>query len=77
MLKGPDKIVARIHATRGLSAKIARACGTHRSAVYQWKQVPAPRVQLVAEIMGLSPEEIRPDIFKPRKRQAKADERTR
>ena len=31
MLKGPDKIVARIQATRGLSAKIARACGTHRS----------------------------------------------
>jgi lambda repressor-like predicted transcriptional regulator len=70
MPKQPDKIVAKIHATRGLSAKIARACGTHRSAIYQWKQVPAPRVHDVAEIMGLTPEQIRPDIFKPRKRKS-------
>ena len=68
MPKEPDRICARIHATRGLSAKIARACGTHRSAIYQWKRVPAERVQLVADIMGLTPEQIRPDIFKPMKR---------
>ena len=67
MSKEPDKICVRIHATRGLSAKIARALGTHRSAVYQWKRVPAERVQLVADIMGLTPEQIRPDIFKSRK----------
>ena len=41
MSKEPDKICVRIYATRGLSAKIARALGTHRSAVYQWKRVPA------------------------------------
>jgi DNA-binding transcriptional regulator YdaS (Cro superfamily) len=66
MPKQPDKICARIHATRGLSAEIARACGLHRSAVYQWKQVPPQRVLLVAELLNLSPEQLRPDVFKKR-----------
>ena len=65
----PDPIIARIRATRGLAAEIARVCGTHRSAVYQWKRVPAERVQVVAEIMKLPPAQIRPDIFKPRRKQ--------
>ena len=68
MPKQPDPIIARIRTTRGLSAAIARACGTHRSAVYQWKRVPAERVQVVAEIMKLEPAQIRPDIFKPSQR---------
>jgi len=70
MLKEPDKICARIHATRGLSAEIARQCGIHRSAVYQWKRVPPQWVHTVADLIEMSPERIRPDIFKPKKRSA-------
>jgi DNA-binding transcriptional regulator YdaS (Cro superfamily) len=70
MPKQPDKIVAKIHATRGLSAEIARACGIHRASVYQWKRVPPVQVLTVAELTGLTPEQIRPDVFRPRKHQA-------
>ncbi len=65
--KQTDPIIARIRGSRGLSAEIARVCGTHRSAVYQWTRVPAARVLVVAQIMKLEPEAIRPDIFRPRR----------
>ena len=68
MPKYPDPIIARIRGIRGLSAAIARACGTHRSAVYQWRRVPPARVLVVAQIMKLKPEAIRPDIFRPIRR---------
>ena len=71
MAREPDKIVARIHATRGLPAAIAHACDVSRQAVHQWKRVPPLQVQIVAEIIGLTPEQIRPDVFKPRKRSAR------
>ena len=70
MAKQPDKTVARIHATRGLQSEIARACGIERQAVYQWKRVPPQQVFTVAYILGLTPEQIRPDVFKPKKRAA-------
>jgi hypothetical protein len=63
----PDKICKAIHAQRGLSVRIADACGIHRSAVYQWRRVPPQWVHTVAEVTGWTPEQIRPDIFKPRK----------
>jgi hypothetical protein len=65
-----DKICTKIHATRGLSVKIANACGIRKSAVYQWKRVPPQQVHIVAELIGLTPEQIRPDIFKPRLKSA-------
>lgn len=68
MTKAPDKIVTRIHNTRGLQTKIARACGIQRQAVHQWWQVPVERVYTVAYITGLTPEQIRPDIFRKRPR---------
>jgi hypothetical protein len=48
MSKEPDKICVRIHATRGLSAKIARALGTHRSPVYHWQRVSVEQGPLEA-----------------------------
>ena len=67
MPKEPDKICARIHATRGLSSAIARACGIRRQAVHNWRRVPPKRVLTVANLIGLTPEQIRPDVFKPKK----------
>ena len=66
----PDKVVTKIHTTRGLSVRIAEACNLHRSAVYQWRRVPPQWVQVVADIMEMEPEAVRPDIFRPRKRTA-------
>ncbi|MCA1452869.1 helix-turn-helix domain-containing protein [Bradyrhizobium sp. BRP22] len=69
--KGPkdvDKIVAKIHGTRGLSVKVADACGIARTAVYQWTQVPLERVHDVAEVLGIPPEQVRPDFFRPKRR---------
>jgi transposase-like protein len=68
-----DRICEKIHGMRGMSAEIARACGIHRTAVYQWRRVPPERVQIVAELTEWTPEQIRPDIFKkPRKRRARS-----
>jgi pyruvate kinase len=63
-----DKVVAHIRATRGLSVRVAEACGIERAAVYQWKKVPVERVHQVAKALDMTPEQIRPDIFKRRKR---------
>lgn len=61
-----DRIVARIFATTGLRVKIAKACDISPQSVSQWKKVPAHWVQIVAEITGWTPEDIRPDIFRKR-----------
>jgi DNA-binding transcriptional regulator YdaS (Cro superfamily) len=66
-----DKTMKHIRGTRGLSVRIAELCGIARSAVYQWKQVPAERVQEIAMILGKEPEDIRPDIFKRRGKHGK------
>ena len=51
-----------------LFVPIANACGVTRQAVHDWHEgdewrVPAQYVRKVAEITGLPPEVIRPDIF--------------
>jgi hypothetical protein len=63
-----DKAIHKIRNTRNLPTQVAEACGITRMAVYQWKQVPISRVHLVADIIGMTPEQIRPDIFRPKKR---------
>ena len=61
--KEPDRIVAKIFATPGLRSKIADACGIRYQTVMQWKRVPPHWVHIVSEVTGMSPEQIRPDIF--------------
>jgi hypothetical protein len=58
------EILNTIRSTRGLSVRIAEACGVHRCAVYQWKQVPPHHMATVAELMRLKPKDIRPDLFR-------------
>jgi DNA invertase Pin-like site-specific DNA recombinase len=65
---GMDDVVREIRATRGLSTAIARALGTSRAAVYQWKRVPPHWVHQVAKITGLRASELRPDIFPPKRK---------
>ena len=68
MPKQLDKICTKIRAKRGRSAEIARACGISRQAIHGWKQVPPAQVITVAGVMGLTPEQIRPDVFRAKKR---------
>jgi hypothetical protein len=63
-----DEIIIKIRGERGLSVRIAKACGIERAAVYQWKQVPIERVHAVAKVIGMTPEQIRPDIFLSKRR---------
>jgi hypothetical protein len=58
----PD-VMAKIRSERGLAMRIAEACGISRSAVYQWSEVPAARVMIVAPLVRMKPEHIRPDVF--------------
>lgn len=48
-----------------LGTEISRRCGISRQAIYQWDQVPWNRVHVVAEVTGLPPHVIRPDIYPP------------
>jgi DNA invertase Pin-like site-specific DNA recombinase len=67
--EGMDAVVRKFRAQRGMPSAIARACGIERAAVYQWKRVPPQWVYQVSDIMGMKPEDVRPDIFRrPKKR---------
>jgi DNA-binding transcriptional regulator YdaS (Cro superfamily) len=63
-----DPVMRRVYKTRGLASAIAREVGVTPKAVQQWKKVPPHWVQTVADIINMKPEDIRPDIFKPRKK---------
>jgi pyruvate kinase len=63
-----DRACTKIRTTRGLSVRVAEACGIERAAVYQWDKVPIERVHDVAKVIGMTPEQIRPDIFKRRRK---------
>jgi hypothetical protein len=63
--KRSDKVIIKIRSVRGLAVRVAEACDVTRMAVYQWQQVPIERVHVVASLIGMAPEEIRPDIFRP------------
>jgi len=70
--KRPDRACAKIRATRGLSVRVAEACGIERAAVYQWDQVPIQRVHQVADVIGMAVEDIRPDFFRPKVKRRRA-----
>ena len=62
--KKPDHVVKALFEIHGMRAKIADACGIRYQAVSAWKRVPPHWVHTVAKVTGLSPEQIRPDIFR-------------
>ena len=64
MSKKVDPAIARIRAIRGMAVRIAEAFKIDKAAVYQWKRVPADRVLIVSELIGMPPEQVRPDVFK-------------
>ncbi len=48
---------------RNLQRDIARRCGISSSAVCQWTRVPRKRLIEVSEVVGLPPEQLRPDLY--------------
>ena len=48
---------------RGRVNEIARAAGVSKQAVSQWRWVPAEKVQQIAEALGLTPHDLRPDLW--------------
>lgn len=45
-------------------ARLAREIGITRGAVAQWEKVPGERIGDVSRVTGISPETLRPDLFK-------------
>jgi len=62
-----DLVMRTIYEQRGLGKRISKELGLTYQAVSQWKRVPAEHVQAIAAMLDLNPEDIRPDIFKPRR----------
>ena len=63
-----DHVMRRIYGERGLASIVAREVGITPRAVQQWKRVPPEHVMALAPLLKMRPEEIRPDIFRPKKR---------
>lgn len=59
MKTGKDAVRERIKSW----SQLARDIGVQRSAVSNWKRVPAERLGQVAALTGLPHEVIRPDLF--------------
>jgi DNA-binding transcriptional regulator YdaS (Cro superfamily) len=56
-----------IFAKPGFAADVARHLGVTHQNVSAWKRVPAHHVQKLAPLIEMTPEQIRPDIFKGHK----------
>lgn len=57
----------------GGPSKIARAIGKTHAAVLKWKRVPAHHAVTVAEMAGVAPIDLRPDVFKGAAAQPEAE----
>ena len=58
-----DKLTAWLKNERGRMSRLAGDLGITPGAVAQWDKVPAERLGDVSRATGISPEELRPDIF--------------
>lgn len=53
-----------IRSERGLAARVADACGLHRSTVSQWRhEIPEQHVSTIARVTGFPACRLRPDLF--------------
>jgi len=60
-----DPALEALLAMRGAVTRIATALGISTAAVSQWKRVPDDRVAEVAKALGVTPEQVRPDLAEP------------
>lgn len=64
-----DPILEEALQRRGMVKKIAAHFGISPAAVSRWRRVPEARLEGVAEVTGIKPAKLRPDL---RKRAEKA-----
>jgi len=57
----------RVFAKPGFAAVIARHLKLTHQNVSAWNKVPAKHVHDIAPLLGMTPEQIRPDVFRRRK----------
>lgn len=60
-----DPVLDMVRNVRGTAPRIAAACSIDRSAVWNWKRVPAQHVLTVEELLEIPRHHIRPDIYPP------------
>jgi hypothetical protein len=63
-----DAVMKMIFAKPGFAADVARHLGMTHQNVSQWNRVPAHHVIEIAGMLGMTPEQIRPDVFGRRRR---------
>ena len=54
-----DAAVSKAGGAPALAARL----GITPKAIYQWPHIPAERVGAIAELTGIPPHELRPDVF--------------
>ena len=59
-----DDAIRAIFAVRGRPVLVAQACKVSRQAIDDWSKVPPQHVVTVATIIKMTPQEIRPDVFR-------------
>ncbi|HEY4251225.1 MAG TPA: pyruvate kinase, partial [Roseomonas sp.] len=57
-----DPALEAILGQRGAVTRIAQGLGISTAAVSQWRRVPDDRVLEVARILGVTPQDVRPDL---------------
>jgi hypothetical protein len=62
-----DAVMRRVYLQRGLAMQIAAKVGVTYQAVQKWKRVPPEHVMTLAPMLKLRPEDIRPDVFRPKR----------
>lgn len=58
-----DETLDRLLQIRGATKRLAEGLGISTAAISQWERVPKDRVVRAAEILGVEPEELRPDLY--------------
>ena len=59
-----DQCLDRLMQIRGATKRVADGLGISTAAVSQWERVPRDRVAQVAAILGVSPADLRPDLYR-------------
>jgi len=63
-----DAVMQMVFSKPGFAMVLAKKLGLSHQAVSAWTKVPPHHVIELAPILGMSPEAIRPDIFKRRRK---------
>jgi pyruvate kinase len=58
-----DPVLSQAFERRGAVTRVAKALGISTAAVSTWRRVPQGRVEAVSEVLGVPPQELRPDLY--------------